>query len=309
MKRFKNILYFADRVSESCPALQRATALARSNQARLTVVDVIEDSAAVQEEVAERFHLDLGRLIRERREEELEQLIAPYQDPESVIYTQVYSGIPFVEVIRAVLRNGFDLVIKAARPPAGLSERLFGSSDLHLLRKCPCPVWIDRPGEVYPYRKILAAVDPLDQEAVGTDRLVMDLATSLAEQESARLSVLHAWQLEGETMLRGGRSPLPQSEVDLLVANEREKHVKALHQLTSHYTLESDQIHLVKGVASNVIHSEAEQQGADLIVMGTLGRTGIPGFFIGNTAEEVLQSAKAAILAVKPAGFESPVKA
>jgi nucleotide-binding universal stress UspA family protein len=41
--------------------------------------------------------------------------------------------------------------------------------------------------------------------------------------------------------------------------------------------------------------------------MGTVGRTGLPGFFIGNTAEEVLQTATTSVLAVKPAGFESPV--
>jgi universal stress protein E len=45
----------------------------------------------------------------------------------------------------------------------------------------------------------------------------------------------------------------------------------------------------------------------DLIVMGTVGRSGIPGFFIGNTAEEVLQCARASILSVKPPGFQSPV--
>jgi nucleotide-binding universal stress UspA family protein len=41
--------------------------------------------------------------------------------------------------------------------------------------------------------------------------------------------------------------------------------------------------------------------------MGTLGRSGIPGLFIGNTAEEVLQNTRSSILAVKPPGFVSPV--
>jgi nucleotide-binding universal stress UspA family protein len=50
-----------------------------------------------------------------------------------------------------------------------------------------------------------------------------------------------------------------------------------------------------------------EKLEIDLIVMGTVGRTGIPGFFIGNTAEEVLQTTTASILAVKPEGFISPV--
>ena len=42
--------------------------------------------------------------------------------------------------------------------------------------------------------------------------------------------------------------------------------------------------------------------------MGTLGRNGIPGLFIGNTAEDVLQATRASVLAVKPEDFASPVE-
>ena len=45
----------------------------------------------------------------------------------------------FLEIIREVLRNGHDLVIKAAES-GGLLDRVFGSNDMHLLRKCMCPV-------------------------------------------------------------------------------------------------------------------------------------------------------------------------
>jgi nucleotide-binding universal stress UspA family protein len=55
------------------------------------------------------------------------------------------------------------------------------------------------------------------------------------------------------------------------------------------------------------IRQLAERLPADLIVTGTVGRSGIPGFFIGNTAEEVLQTTQASVLAVKPRNFVSPV--
>ena len=51
------------------------------------------------------------------------------------------------------------------------------------------------------------------------------------------------------------------------------------------------------------------QLDADLVVMGTVGRTGIAGLFIGNTAEMVLEQVQCSVLAVKPAGFVSPVQA
>jgi nucleotide-binding universal stress UspA family protein len=43
--------------------------------------------------------------------------------------------------------------------------------------------------------------------------------------------------------------------------------------------------------------------------MGSLGRTGIPGFLIGNTAEKVLRHGGPSIIAVKPDRFVSPVRA
>lgn len=43
-------------------------------------------------------------------------------------------------------------------------------------------------------------------------------------------------------------------------------------------------------------------------IMGTVGRTGIPGFLIGNTAETVLRQVACSVLAVKPTGFVTPVQ-
>lgn len=40
-----------------------------------------------------------------------------------------------------------------------------------------------------------------------------------------------------------------------------------------------------------------------------VGRTGIPGFVIGNTAEDTLREIRCSLLALKPNGFVSPVKA
>jgi len=47
---------------------------------------------------------------------------------------------------------------------------------------------------------------------------------------------------------------------------------------------------------------------ADLVVMGTVARTGIAGWLIGNTAEAILEQLQCSVLAVKPHGFVSPVK-
>ena len=309
MKRFQNILFFAEGESEPSPALRRAFRLAETNHARLTLVDVVEP-IDTPSELRSQLGVDLNEVLRERRLAELDALTTPHKSDETLIYTEVLSGTPFIQIIRAVKRRGYDLVIKAARGPQDVSEQLFGSTDLHLLRKCPCPVWIDQPTAEPYYANVLAAVDPMAPPGEGCDRLVMDLASSIAEREGAVLTVVHAWQLDGESMLRHGRLRLPAKDLDNLLDGTKSRHRDKLAALLAPYGMhaEEERVHLVKGNPSPVIRGVATRLPADLIVMGTVGRVGLPGFFIGNTVEEVIQTTSASVLAVKPLGFVSPVE-
>ncbi len=186
-------------------------------------MDVITDTELASD-VEQRFGVKLNELLRQRRLEQLQALLEPFTNSGLPIYTQVLSGTPFIELIRAVQRNGFDLLVKAPHLPEGLTERLlYGSFDLHLLRKCPCPVWIDRPESAHPYRNILAAVDPTDRANLELNRLIMDLASSLAERESAQLHVVHAWRMAGESMLRSGRARISATEVERTAEPKRNR--------------------------------------------------------------------------------------
>ena len=309
MKRFKNILYHADGELADSESLDRAVDLARRNDAMLTVMDVVAESDLAVD-VEKHLDIKLNQLLRQRRLEELERLIQPHMNSGPPIYTQIGSGTPFIELIRAVQRNGYDLLMKAPHPPEGLTKRFFyGSFDLHLLRKCPCPVWIDRPESAHPYRKILAAVDATDLSCRQLNRLIMDLASSLAERESAQLHVVHAWQMPGESMLRSGRARISASDLQKLLADTEQSHRQHFNDLLQDYDLSSDSpgVWLIKEKAPKAITSLSDELNTDLIVMGTVGRTGLPGLIIGNTAEDVLQTTQSSVLAVKPAGFVSPV--
>ena len=308
MNRFKNIVYFADGTTEPDHALERAFLLAENNQARLTLLDVIEP-VDIPNDLTKRFGFDLQDMLIQKRLEELEQLAEPFRAADSLIYSKAFFGTAFIEVIKAVASHGYDLVVKSAKSSDGLSNRILGSTDLHLLRKCPCPVWVDRPGAAAHYRQVLAAVDPMAPPHDNCAKLVLDLATSLARRESAQVKVVHAWKVNGESMLRDGRFRLSQTELDLLLNETESRHRERLQGLLKDYDFEVDDegVFLVKGEASVAIHQVSVDQNADLIVMGTLGRSGIPGLFIGNTAEDVLQNTTASILAVKPPSFVSPV--
>ncbi len=308
MKRFRNIIYHADVAVSHAKSLDRAVALAQSNNAALTLVDVVPraDKALL---ATGKLGLDLDTLFRQHRQKELEALAAPHINRGVSVATKTFTGHPFIDLIRIVQREGYDLLVKPPRRPEGITERLFGSSDMHILRKCPCPVWVDRPESAQPYRNILAAVDPVDEAGSDLSRLIMDLASSLADSESANLHVVHAWRLQGEAMLKSGRARVSSTQVQELLNGAEQAHRQKLDELLDHYgmTTNSDRVNLVKERAARAISSLAEAVKADLIVMGTVGRIGVPGLIIGNTAEDVLQTTRASVLALKPSGFVSPV--
>ena len=67
------------------------------------------------------------------------------------------------------------------------------------------------------------------------------------------------------------------------------------------------QTHLIEGDPRSKIPALAKKINADLVIMGTVARTGIPGLFMGNTAETVLNKLDCSVLAIKPHGFVTPV--
>ena len=142
MTRFENILLVSDPDDPDEMALERAVNFAKTNQARLTVAEVMEDSsrdsfvlilAITPQEIDE-------VIFRERLErlEHLQQFVAPIeQKAEFQVTTEVLVGTSFLTIIQKVLREKYELVIITAEGKGGI-----GSTARHLMRKCPCPVWV-----------------------------------------------------------------------------------------------------------------------------------------------------------------------
>jgi universal stress protein E len=311
MQRFKNILLVYDGTEPRKLTLDRAINLATRNQARLTIIDVIEE---IPQEHQMLITALLPQKIMEvavkKQNERLEQYISPLLDAGHKVNAKVLVGKEFIEIIREVLRNNHDLVIKIARGKGGVRDILFGSTAMHLMRKCPCPVLVMKPGRSQRYSRILAAVDVTPEETkINTlNCKIMDLAISLTHLDQSELHILHAWDIPYERLLRERVDTSP-GEIEKWENETRELPKRYMDDFLKKYSLEkvTHQVHLLKGQASGLIPELAKKKRINLIVMGTLCRTGIPGFFIGNTAEKVLHRVNCSVLTVKPEGFITPV--
>ena len=321
MKRFKNILYVNDATDDQDSGIARAVSLAENKQADLTVVDVIPTevvTAGIGLPPGGPISAGLKADVVADRYEGLEALVKPYQQRLS-IRLDVLVGHTYLEVIRAVLKNAYDLVIKPAENPNWL-ERLFGNHDMHLLRQCPCPVWLIKPGEKSSYNSILAAVDVDPLNPLGADRdlnrEILELAGLLALSNFASLHLAHAWEPIGEKTLLSRHVTSLEGAAGY-VEKTHARHGRGLYLLGEElrkwigvdaYDYLSPSFHQPKGPAKKVIPRLATQLRADLVVMGTIACTGISGLIIGNTAEAILDQLSCSVLAIKPPGFKTPVR-
>ncbi len=319
MKHFTNILYVTEWSVDQDAAIERAAALARNNQANLTVIDVIPEKAAnltAPPDVS--VEGDLVAALSADRRTRLESLLSTCA-ADLDVGIHIVVGTRFIEVIRAVLAEAYDLVIKPAQNPDWL-DRLFGSDDMHLLRKCPCAVWLAKPDERSNYESIVAAVDfdpdrPDATEQALNDEII-ERATSLALSDFASLHLVHVWDAPEAGFVRVWADNPDAAEVRI-TEYQRTRHQRALEKVKrdlqarlgeEQYGYLSPKTHLKKGVAGKLIPALAGELKADLVVMGTVARTGVPGLFIGNTAEAILDQLQCSVLAIKPPGFVSPVR-
>jgi universal stress protein E len=322
VKRFDNILLVLDPAKPCAPLVERAVAVAESNQANLKIVTVVPQFVlAADLPLDGAVTMDLQARFVTDQTDKLEALAGPLRD-RLAIGTKVLMGTPFLEVVREVLRGSHDLVIRAAENPGWL-DRLLGSDDMHLLRKCPCPVWLVRCEAPTPYRRVLAAVDVDDSYAPdelatrhALNRAVLEVASALALSAFAELHVASVWDAIGESFLRGAFMHASDDAVAAYVEHARQRNAKGLDALMAELKahLGNDAVeflkpktHLAKGSARREIPVLAQQLQVDLVVMGTVARTGIPGLIMGNTAEAILEQLDCSVLAIKPPGFVTPV--
>ena len=318
MRSITKVVYVVDELLDK-QAFEKAFAIASSHQAELTILDVIPElkiSAGVAQDLGGKTLLQEG--IAAARHDAIKNALASLSV--NTAYTvKILTGRRYLEVIRTVLAEGHNLVVKLAEEPAWLG-RFVSSDDMHLLRKCPCPVWLIQGGAATTTTgKVLAAID-FDPELSGQEQQalnekILSFASSVALFEMAELHILHAWDspiagfaslwsddpdeaekqaLDGEYRVR--RDMIGQCEQWL----RRKLGEEDFAYLNPH-------TRLLHGSPEEHIPAYAESIAADVVVMGTVGRTGVPGLIIGNTAEDVLQQLRCSVVAVKPDGFISPV--
>lgn len=306
MDRFRRLLVFVPDSQPVESVARTADRLARENSATVTLIDVVgadlgrrlirnqETEARIKAEMIKAGERRLSRIA------ELFDSIVP-----DIV---VKVGLDFVEVIEQVYEGRHDLVLVGSHPRSSQASRL-DPTLTHLLRKCPVPVWVvdmsHATGDV-----VVALGPEFDSDGTVLNRTLLEIGSSLARRMGVGLHVAHVWGVVGEALLTGRRLGLSKDEVDQLQMEARLEGESLIREAVAAVPAARDaEVHLEKGAPDEKLLDIASAVQPSVVVMGTQARRGIAGLIIGNTAEKVLLTVDASLMAVKPPWFTSPVPA
>jgi len=302
------ILVATDFSEVSRLALRQALALQKACGAEITLVHTLEDFKGAILSLPQESRLKLvsgdinefERDLRKRTDEKLAEFLK--SESATGIAFKTLVGKAATELIHEVHAGGYDLLIAGTVGTTAVKRFFIGSVSERLLRTCPIPVLVTRPENVVSPRKILV---PVDFSEV-TPRIV-ESAGALAKAFGSQILLLHTYDSDALALL----GVLDGSECENLemlaknMENEYGPKLEALKKLIPAGV--AVETRLLRGEAAAVIHELQEPEDVDLTVLGSVGRSGVTGLLLGNTAEKVLRHSHSSLLVVKPAGFVSPI--
>ena len=138
------------------------------------------------------------------------------------------------------------------------------------------------------YKKIMLAVDLTEESTRVANR-----AQALAAVSGAEIHIVHV--IEPLSLAYGGDVPMDLSSVQEQIQDQAKSH---LRDFGARMNIPAERQHLIFGRPESEIHRVAQEQGADLIVVGSHGRHGL-ALLLGSTANGVLHGASCDVLAVR----------
>ncbi|RUO81324.1 universal stress protein UspE [Idiomarina tyrosinivorans] len=307
MEDFAHILVVLDPADEQHKALRRALHLASFKQTKVTVFLSIYDFSYEMTTMlsAEERELMRSTLIHDRRvwiDDLLSQEVAEGMKVESVV---VWHNRPFEAIIETAQKHGADLIVKGTHQHSIWQNLLFTPTDWHLIRKAPCPVLLVKEHAWPEHGKIISAVNAgsEDDAHISLNRKIMDYAKLVGSYLDAEVHAVNA--CPGAPM--NIAVEIPEYDVTQYTETLLKQHKQRLAELAKNYALAPAQQHVIQGLPEQVIPQQAKDLDAELVILGTIGRTGFKAALLGNTAEHVIDQLNCDVLAVKPDGFSSQV--
>jgi len=266
-------------------ALDRAAGIAAGSGARIELFHDLSTPVYVDTMISGGKSLEeFKRTLRAAALRRLELLAKPLRARGLKVSTATaWDYPPFEAVVRRAVAIHADLIVANKRGHHRLPTVL-GYTDWELLRASPVPVLLTKHARYRARAAVLAAIDPLHAAAGqrALERQILRQAAGLAIALRAPLHAVHVlapWEQSG------------QDRAALVARLARPARIRPAR------------IHLLEGSPDVLLPATARRLRAGAVVMGAMSRRGLQRFFVGNSAERLLDDFHCDVLVVKPPRF------
>lgn len=212
----------------------------------------------------------------------------------------IAEGIAWYQIIKHAAALSADwIMMSAVRVRRDNQAAPLGSTARKVVRKAEQPVWVIRHTSQAPIKKIAVAIDlgPISQQLV-------DAGAVVANALNAEKQIVHGLDYRGAFAYV--RMPDAERLKDEYKRKVRDNARTALQALCGEHADEW-KILLTEHDVVDVLPEMEKQGDADLVVMGSVSRSGVAGLIIGNSAEKLLDKLNSSLLVLKPEGWSTPV--
>jgi nucleotide-binding universal stress UspA family protein len=298
-----HILCPVDFSSTSERALDYAMALARRLDARVTLLHTYNLPSVLMPDGVLLPNAEALTTVSADHQQMLDRLAETRAGRLVPLTTKLRLGSPAQEVLAAIREETPDLVVMGTHGRTGLQHVLLGSIAERVVRASTVPVMTIREphaGDAHAQvltvemKRIACAVDFSDASAKA-----LSYAATLARRLGAELLLVHVCATLAYAMASESYTVRPDLLIELKAHLKGELEALAAAQARPGLKVTSQ---LIEGVPYKAIHEAAQQSHADMIVVGTHGRTGFEHLLLGSVAERLVRTSSLPVVTVHPQG-------
>jgi nucleotide-binding universal stress UspA family protein len=295
MRAIRQILCATDLSPASEPAWDEAQALALACGAELLLFHVVAPGGYPAEGlVPPRLHRELVDSVHREAHEGMGRLLEHVAEPFLKVRSRIQEGSPAAAILDVAREEQADLIVVGTHSRTGLERVALGSVADRVIRQAACPVVTVRAGAspIPPaIRRIAYATD-----FSATARAAWPWVVTLADATGAMVDLMHV------TLQPVPDRDLPLETLDRMARLLHEEGQARAEQFLEASAFPRDRvtIRVGRGVVGDEIVHWARARAADLIVLGTHGRSGLARWMLGSVALHTVQAAPCPVFTVGP---------
>ncbi len=291
--KLERILVAVDFSEASERALDAAIAIARAGDAELHTVHALEMALPIFEPYAVSLPTEFLADARRVAQEKLDAATARAREA-GLEGTAFVGEVPAASAVAdRAAELDVDVLVVGTRGLTGMKHILLGSVAERTVHLVSCPVLtVKGDAPEFPPRAILVGVDFSDDSVAA-----VDTASLLAREFGATLHLVHAVDLR-IPLVTPYEVAIPDTFVDSARA-AAEKRLGEVAERVRASGVGTVELHLASAAPAYALADAAEDIGADLVVTGSRGLTGLKHVILGSVAERTLRHAACSVLTVK----------